>query len=74
MQPRLAVVQAGYRNRFGHPAPEVQARYVQQGVQLVKTTECGAATWRSTQPGQVECLREQGRRYWHHRGATELAR
>jgi competence protein ComEC len=74
VQPRLAVVQAGYRNRFGHPAPEVQARYVQQGVQLVKTTECGAATWRSTQPGQVECLREQGRRYWHHRGATELAR
>ena len=27
VRPRVAVVQAGYRNRFGHPAPEVLARY-----------------------------------------------
>jgi competence protein ComEC len=73
VQPRLAVVQAGYRNRFGHPAPEVQARYLQQGAQLVKTTDCGAATWRSAQPGQVHCLREQDRRYWHRRGASAPA-
>lgn len=71
VQPRLAVVQAGYRNRFGHPAPVVEARYLKQGAQLVKTAECGAATWRSEQPAQVACLREQGRRYWHHRGAVE---
>jgi competence protein ComEC len=74
VQPRLAVVQAGYRNRFGHPAPEVLARYVQQGTQLVQTAECGAATWRSAQPAVVHCKREQGRRYWHHRGAAEPAR
>jgi competence protein ComEC len=73
VQPRLAVVQAGYRNRFGHPAPEVQARYLQQGAKLVKTADCGAATWRSAQPGEVHCQREQGRRYWHHRGASEPA-
>ncbi len=73
VQPRLAVVQAGYRNRFGHPAPEVQARYLQQGAKLVKTADCGAATWRSAQPGEVHCQREQGRRYWHHLGATEPA-
>jgi competence protein ComEC len=73
VQPRLAVVQAGYRNRFGHPAPEVQARYLQQGAQLVKTTDCGAATWRSDRPGEVQCLREQDRRYWHRRGASAPA-
>jgi competence protein ComEC len=65
VQPRLAVVQAGYRNRFGHPAPEVVARYRAQGIALVESTRCGAATWRSQAPDTVECERPQRRRYWH---------
>jgi competence protein ComEC len=67
LQPRLALVQAGYRNRFGHPAPEVVARYQAQGSKLVESTRCGAATWRSDQPGQVRCERMERKRYWHHR-------
>ena len=66
LQPRLALVQAGYRNRFGHPAQEVVARYRAQGIALVESTRCGAATWRSDTPGQVQCERERARRYWHH--------
>ena len=65
LQPRLALVQAGYRNRFGHPAPEVVARYRAQGIALVESTRCGAATWRSQAPDTVECERPQRRRYWH---------
>jgi competence protein ComEC len=67
LQPRLALVQAGYRNRFGHPAPEVVARYQGLGIALVESTRCGAATWRSGAPGQVQCERMERQRYWHHR-------
>jgi competence protein ComEC len=65
LEPRIALVQAGYRNRFGHPAPEVVARYAQQGSQLVESTRCGAATWRSQAPAQVQCERAERQRYWH---------
>jgi competence protein ComEC len=66
VQPRLAVVQAGYRNRFGHPAPEVMARYAQVDAAAVDSVRCGAWQWRSTQPGQGVCERDAARRYWHH--------
>lgn len=65
--PRWALVQAGYRNRFGHPAPAVLARYEQAGVALVATPACGAAHWRSAQPEQLDCERWQHVRYWQHR-------
>jgi competence protein ComEC len=65
--PRTALVQAGYRNRFGHPAPEVLQRYHQRDVQVVQSTHCGAARWSSSQPDAVACERDTGRRYWQHR-------
>ncbi|HQQ70169.1 MAG TPA: DNA internalization-related competence protein ComEC/Rec2, partial [Alicycliphilus sp.] len=64
--PHQALVQAGYRNRFGHPAPEVAARYAQRGIALVQTPQCGAARWASNAPQAVHCEREAARRYWHH--------
>ncbi|HEX7864607.1 MAG TPA: DNA internalization-related competence protein ComEC/Rec2 [Variovorax sp.] len=67
VEPRIALVQAGYRNRFGHPAPEVVARYVDRGVRLIENTRCGAAHWRSVRPGEVACERERHARYWQHR-------
>ncbi len=66
VQPRVAVVQAGYRNRFGHPRPDVVRRYSELGVQVVQTPRCGASTWRSEQPNLVQCERNQRQRYWHH--------
>jgi len=67
VQPRIALLQAGYRNRFGHPAPAVMERYRERGVQVVESARCGAALWRSDQPGQVRCERAQAPRYWLHR-------
>ncbi|MBK9572904.1 MAG: DNA internalization-related competence protein ComEC/Rec2 [Rhodoferax sp.] len=64
--PRIAVVQAGYRNRFGHPVPSVLARYAQRQVRVVDSPHCGAASWNSAQPDLVWCQRETNRRYWHH--------
>jgi competence protein ComEC len=67
LQPRWAVVQAGYRNRYGHPAPKVVARYEAQGIDLVLSPTCGAAHWRSDKPTQLTCERYIHRRYWHDR-------
>jgi competence protein ComEC len=66
VQPRIALVQAGYRNRFGHPAESVLARYAKAQIQVVDTPRCGAVTWQSAQSAQVSCQRSQGLRYWHH--------
>ncbi|KQX33454.1 DNA internalization-related competence protein ComEC/Rec2 [Variovorax sp. Root434] len=66
VKPRIAIVQAGYRNRFGHPAQEVAARYLERGGQLVENTRCGAAHWSSVRPGDVACERERNARYWQH--------
>ncbi|MES1265042.1 MAG: competence protein ComEC, partial [Variovorax sp.] len=67
VRPRVALVQAGYRNRFGHPAPTVTDRYLARGVHVVESARCGAAHWSSTAPARVRCERERRARYWHHR-------
>lgn len=64
VQPSIAVVQVGYRNRFGHPAPTVLQRYAALGVHVVDTPTCGAVQWRSWQPTAVQCERAIARRYW----------
>lgn len=67
VRPRVALVQAGYQNRYGHPAPPVMARYAQRGIAVAGSPACGAATWSSAAPGQLRCERNESRRYWHHR-------
>ncbi|MEO8780127.1 MAG: DNA internalization-related competence protein ComEC/Rec2 [Rhodanobacter sp.] len=42
VRPSLAVVSAGWRNRFRHPRPEVVTRYHDAGVPLFNTAEQGA--------------------------------
>jgi competence protein ComEC len=68
--PQTALVQAGYRNRFGHPATEVVARYAERGVQLLNSAQCGAAHWQSEQPRATRCERQAQARYWQHRPAA----
>lgn len=41
-QARWALVSAGYRNRFGHPKPEVVARWKSEGATVVATFDSGA--------------------------------
>ena len=57
------MLQAGYRNRYGHPAQEVVSRLRERGIAVVQSASCGA--WRSTGPGQGACEREVARRYWY---------
>ena len=66
VQPQLALAQAGYRNRFGHPVASVVARYQERGIRLLNSAQCGAASWDSLRPGEIVCQRQAGLRYWHH--------
>lgn len=67
VQPDIALVQAGYRNRYGHPRADVMARYDDIQALVVQTTRCGASKWQSERPIMVHCARDEQQRYWHHR-------
>ncbi len=69
--PRIALVQSGYRNRFGHPAAAPMARYAARGIAVYESPRCGAMTWRSIDPADVICHRHAERRYWHHIGPAK---
>ena len=69
--PRIAVFQAGYRNRFGHPAAEVMARYVALGVDVHVSPDCGAWWWGAGAAPQGDCYRDLARRYWHRRSVID---
>jgi competence protein ComEC len=66
VQPKQAVFQAGYRNRFGHPAPDVVARYRERHIEVFDSPSCGAWQWGGVGSGQGVCQRDRDRHYWHH--------
>lgn len=71
VRPHVAVFQAGYRNRFGHPAPLVLARYDDRRILTIDSPVCGAWRWQSNDSrmsptGQGVCQRDAEARYWHH--------
>lgn len=69
VRPRIAVFQAGYRNRFGHPAPDVLERYRERAILIVASPDCGAWRWNADGPHEGVCQRDAVRRYWQHEAA-----
>nr|WP_277608386.1 DNA internalization-related competence protein ComEC/Rec2 [Microbulbifer elongatus] len=68
-QPARVVFSAGYRHRFGHPHPEVSARYRDAGATLFNTADDGAIQFRWEGGGAPEIARARdGGRFWyrHH--------
>jgi len=65
--PRHVVFTAGHRNRFGHPRPDVVARYERAGAAPWRTDRSGALTFDVTPggPGPPRSERERAPRYWH---------
>ncbi len=61
--PRVALVQAGYRSRYGHPAADVVQRYRQRGIAVMRSDDCGAWSWHSGDAAG-HCLRDRQPRYW----------
>jgi competence protein ComEC len=63
--PRWAIVPAGYRNRFGHPAREVLARYERANASVLRTDLGGAVSVvLKRDSAQVRAQRTLGPRYW----------
>jgi competence protein ComEC len=73
-RPDWVVYQAGYRNRFGHPADEVVARYAAAGARAVRTDHAGGTQWRLHGDGSVavESMRTHRSRYWHNRPGNAM--
>lgn len=67
VNPELALIAAGHRNRFGHPRADVVERYQAQGSQLLDTASGGAIRLRVHADGrlEVERRRDTHRRFWH---------
>ncbi len=66
VQPRYAVFTVGYRNRYGHPKPEVVERYRATGSELLRSDEDGAIVVEmDAQKFTVERYRKTHARYWH---------
>lgn len=66
VHPRYAVFTVGYRNRFGHPKPEIVERYRVQGSEVLRSDADGAIvlTLGAGQPA-LERWRLTHRRYWY---------
>jgi competence protein ComEC len=64
--PAIALIGCGYRNRFGHPRPDIVARYVTNDARVVRTDLAGALTvaFDATGPPQTVSARQQRGRYW----------
>ena len=64
---QLALVSAGYRNRFGHPHPAVAERYRARGIRMLGTAESGCIRMifsPAAAPRLLEQCRLARRRYW----------
>ena len=67
VQPGYAVFAVGYRNRFGHPRPEIMQRYAKNGSTLLRTDEDGAILVNMDVDGmELERYRKTHWRYWMH--------
>ena len=66
VRPDIAVVQSGYRNRFGHPRAEVLARYTARGAAILRNDSGGAITITFDERGvHGEAYRVTHHRYWY---------
>jgi competence protein ComEC len=68
VSPRYVVFSAGYRNRWGFPAPEIRERYVKRGAETLGTAEAGAIRFRiGDEVGSPARYRDETARYWNAR-------
>lgn len=66
--PELAIVSAGYRNRFGHPHPAVASTYRRRGTRLLRTDQAGAVLVELGAGGtKIREWRKLEPRYWRKR-------
>ncbi len=55
VDPKVATISCGVNNKFGHPAPEVVARYRKMGIQIWRTDHSGAIAMKIDR-GQIDVV------------------
>ena len=64
--PEMAIFAVGYRNRFGHPRPEVIQRYRDVGSRILRSDRDGAVLLEIAEDRlRIDVQRNRHRRYWH---------
>lgn len=66
VEPRIVIFPVGYRNRFGHPHPDVIRRYLEEGARAYRTDRDGAVAISIRSEGSISVTpyRALYRRYW----------
>lgn len=68
LSPKIAVISAGYHNRWGFPKADIVARWERTGARVVTTAQSGAVSRQFCAGQNAGTLRRQrvdARRYWH---------
>ena len=73
-RPRVAVVSAGFDNRFGHPHADVMERLRATGATIANTAHSGTVQWSSVAPNVVHRARCTGGPYWRVRATGSCGR
>lgn len=65
VKPQLALISAGYRNRYGHPKESILERYRARHSQIYRTDQSGALTLEfDNGPIRIEQFRVRHAHYW----------
>ena len=65
--PEIALIPAGYRNRFNLPNQAILERYASRSIDLYNTANHGAVTVSIDSSGlSLSTYRQHARRFWHH--------
>jgi len=67
IEPQLAIVSAGYRNRFNHPSPNIMSRYQQLHIPVFNTAQYGQIQVRfpnSSAENSVSLKRSDYKKFW----------
>ena len=65
LAPATVLISRGHGNSFGHPHPQVMARYQALGMRVLDSAEQGAVRFRLGAFGEAQSLRDQ-RRFWRN--------
>ena len=65
VSPQVAIFQVGYRNRYGHPHPQIWQRYVARDIERLRTDKTGAVVIQTHGDAlEVQTARSMRPRYW----------
>jgi competence protein ComEC len=67
VQPKVAIFQVGYRNRYHHPKPQIYERYGELGIERIRTDDAGAISLQFSDELTMSRYRVTHARYWYGR-------